>query len=74
MEKEFYELLYKIGSTGFRGEWYHTWLYMMKAEIKYLEKSGKNSIEILAWVKDKIEEEIEGIGDLRNGGEGQKEK
>jgi hypothetical protein len=33
MEEEFYEILYKIGSTGFRGEWYHTWLYMMKAEI-----------------------------------------
>lgn len=33
MEEEFYEMLYKIAQTGFRGEWYHTWLYMMKAEI-----------------------------------------
>lgn len=74
MEEEFYELLYKIAKTGFRGEWYHTWFYMIKAEIQYLENSGKNGAEILAWVKEKIEEEIEGIEDSRNGGEGQQEK
>lgn len=74
MEEEFYEMLYEIARTSFRGEWHHTWLYMMKAEIQHLEGIGKNGIEILAWVKDKIEEEIEGIGDSRNGGEGQKEK
>lgn len=73
MEEEFYEMLYKIAQTGFRGEWHHTWLYMMKAEIQHLEDIGKNGAEILAWVKRKIEEEI-GIEDSRDGGEGQKEK
>lgn len=74
MEEEFYEMLYKIAQTGFRGEWYHTWLYMMKTEIQYLENNGKNSRQILTWVKNKIEEEIQGIEDSRIGGEGQMEK
>ena len=74
MEEEFYEMLCKIAETSFRGEWYHTWFYMMKAEIQHLEDIGKNGAEILAWVKEKIEEEIEGIEDSCDRGEGQKEK
>jgi len=31
----------------------------MKAEIQYLENTGVNAAEILCWIKDKIEEEID---------------
>lgn len=57
--ENYYELLQDIARSGFQGNWYNTWLLTMKAEIQYLENTGVNAAEILCWIKDKIEEEID---------------
>lgn len=57
--ENYYELLQDIARLGFQGNWHDTWLLTMKAEIQYLENTGVNAAEILSWIKDKIEEEID---------------
>ena len=57
--ENYYELLQDIARSGFQGNWHDTWLLTMKAEIQYLENTEINSAEILSWIKDKIEEELD---------------
>ena len=57
--ENYYELLQDIARSGFQANWHNTWLLTMKAEIQYLENTGVNAVEILCWIKDKIEEEID---------------